>query len=163
MSDYLTVANANSTFATKTQLNNYYTKTQSDARYARVVINSFSFSEEGYVSRTTKSFYAPTTGYGATGDISLKAIYNTNNYNSLLVQAKNNPPRLLEIFSGISSVTTTGYSITPILNQNTGAIKQIELNISGSFQINGSNSGNLIQTSHFRISAFGVEAIQLEN
>ena len=33
MSDYLTVANANSTFAPQTQFSNYYTKTESDGKY----------------------------------------------------------------------------------------------------------------------------------
>lgn len=163
MSDYLTVANANSTFATKTQLNNYYTKTQSDARYSRLVINTFNYGENGYFSKEAVNIYAPTGGQNQIGSVTLQFIYNTNNYNSLIVQV-NNPPRLYENTSLIRNITTTSYSVGPILNQNTGAIKQIRLVVSGSFTINGSiSNSNQIQAFDFGISAFGVEAIQIEN
>ena len=57
-----------------------------------------------------------------------------------------------------STQVSYGVSITPILNRSTGAIKQIQVVLSGSWRSNYSQAAN-----DFGISAFGVEAIQLEN
>ena len=57
-----------------------------------------------------------------------------------------------------STQVSYGVSITPILNRSTGAIKQIQVVLSGSWHSDYSQAAN-----DFGISAFGVEAIQLEN
>ena len=159
MSDYLTVANANSTFATKTQLNNYYTKTQSDARYSRLVINSFSYGTNGWAS-VTKRINNPSSsgaGWRYSGTVVFEALFNTNTYNTLFIEVAQNPQIIPTSAVGTGS-GQRGYTITPIINQNTGAIKQFKLVINYYFQ-----SDYNLNVSDFDLSSFSIKAIQYEN
>ena len=91
MSDYLTVANANSTFATKTQLGNYYTKTESDTSFLKVRKTNLTFQQ------TTNSDYTLTqTPMGKGTFFTVTKNFDTNTYNSLIIQPiAGNEPRLM--------------------------------------------------------------------
>ena len=160
MSDYLTVANANSTFATKTQLGNYYTKTESDTSFLKTRKNNFTYDEKNSTQYTYIRQALVNSGHAQEkGILKLSYTYDTNTLNSLIIQPMSgNAPTM--IYTGNDGgATILNVEITPLYNPDTGATKQFKLEITAFYD----TGVYLFSISAYKISAFGVEAIQLEN
>ena len=160
MSDYLTVANANSTFATKTQLGNYYTKTESDTSFLKTRKNNFTYDEKNSTQYTYIRQALVNSGHAQEkGILKLSYTYDTNTLNSLIIQPMSgNAPTMIYTGNG-GRVTILNVEITPLYNPDTGATKQFKLEITAFYD----TGVYLFGISVYKISAFGVEAIQIEN